>query len=87
MATAMLDHVDRFFGLPASLFYTSCSADLGAGEAEGPGAGLIYIVRDHPLFMNTTAKNNSSRERRPFIGVKNYFKGLGVAILLGCCLN
>ena len=36
--------------------------------------------------MNVTAKNNSGREHRLFIGVKNYFKGLGVA-LLGCRLN
>ena len=35
--------------------------------------------------MNATVKNNSSREHRLFIGVKNYFKGLGVT-LLGCRL-
>ena len=31
--------------------------------------------------MNTTAKNNSSRKRRIFIGVKNYLRGLDVALL------
>ena len=42
MATAILDHVDHFFGLPTGLFCTSClTADLGAGEAEGLGADLI----------------------------------------------
>ena len=55
MATAMLDHIDRFFGLPTGLFCTSCfTADLGAREAEGLG-GLIDC--DHPLFMNVTAKS------------------------------
>ena len=45
MATAMLDHVHRFFGLPTGLFCTSCfTADLGAGEADGLGAGLIQSV-------------------------------------------
>ena len=40
MATAMLDHVDRSFGLPIGLFCTGCfTAELGAGEAKGVGAG------------------------------------------------
>ena len=41
MATAMLDHVDRFFGLRTRLFCISCfTAELGAKEAEGLGAGF-----------------------------------------------
>ena len=41
MATVMLDHVDRFFGLPAGLFCIGCfTAELGAREAEGLGASL-----------------------------------------------
>ena len=41
MTIAMLDHVDRFFGLPTGLFRIGCfTAELGAGEAEGLGAGL-----------------------------------------------
>ena len=41
MATAMLDHVDRFFGLPTGLFCIGCfTAELEAGEMEGLGAGL-----------------------------------------------
>ena len=37
----MLDHVDRLFGLLADLFCISYfTAELGAGEAEGLGAGL-----------------------------------------------
>ena len=41
MATAMLDHVDRLFGLPTGLFCIGCfTAELGAREAEGLGPGL-----------------------------------------------
>ena len=41
MATAILDHADRFFGLLTDLFYIGCFiAELGAREAEGLGAGL-----------------------------------------------
>ena len=41
MATAMLDHIDRFFGLPTGLFCIGCfTAELEAREAEGLGAGL-----------------------------------------------
>ena len=41
MATAMLDHVDRYFGLLTDLFFIGCfTAELVAGEAEGLGAGL-----------------------------------------------
>ena len=41
MATAMLDHVDHFFGLLTDLFRIGCfTAELGAGEAEGLGIGL-----------------------------------------------
>ena len=46
----------------------------------------MVITADFPLFMNMTAKNNSSHEHHVFIGVKNYFGGLDVA-LLGCHLN
>ena len=83
MATAMLDHVDHFFGLLTDLFRIGCfTAELGAQRGRGSWC-WFEIVCDHPLFMNATAKNN---ERRLFIGVKNYLKGLGVA-LLGCRLN
>ena len=42
MATAMLDH---FFGLPTGLFCIGCfTAELGAKEAEGLGAGLKQSV-------------------------------------------
>ena len=41
MATALLDHVDHFFGLLTDLFCIGCfTAELGAREAEGLGAGL-----------------------------------------------
>ena len=41
MAIAMLDHVECFFGLLTDLFYIGYfTAELGAGEAEGLGAGL-----------------------------------------------
>ena len=41
MATAMLDHVYRLFGLPTGLFCIgSFTAEVGAREAEGLGAGL-----------------------------------------------
>ena len=41
MATAMLYHVDRFFGLLTDLYCIGCfTAELKAGEAEGLGAGL-----------------------------------------------
>ena len=41
MATAMLDHVERLFGLPTGLFCIGCfTIELGAREAEGLGAGL-----------------------------------------------
>ena len=58
MATAMLDHVDRFFGLPYNI---GCfTTELGAGEAKGFWC-WFEIVRYHPPFMNTIAKNNSRR--------------------------
>ena len=45
MATTMLDHVDRFFGLPTGLFCIGYfTAELGAKEAEGLGAGLKQSV-------------------------------------------
>ena len=45
MATAMLDHVDPFFGLPTDLFCITCfTAELGAGEAKSLGAGLNIDV-------------------------------------------
>ena len=41
MAIAMLDHVDRLFGLPTGLFCIGCfTTELGAREAKGHGAGL-----------------------------------------------
>ena len=41
MATAMLDHVEHIFGLLTDLFCIGCfTAELGAGEAKGLGAGL-----------------------------------------------
>ena len=41
MATATLDHVDHFFGLPTGLFYIGCFiAELWARKAEGLGADL-----------------------------------------------
>ena len=41
MATAMLDHVDRLFGMPTGLFCIgSFTAELRAREAKGFGAGL-----------------------------------------------
>ena len=41
MAAAMLEHVDHFFGLLSDLFCIGCfTAELGAGEAEGLGAGF-----------------------------------------------
>ena len=49
MATAVLELSSN------GLLCIGCSiAGLGAEEAEGLGAGLK--VRDHPLFMNATAK-------------------------------
>ena len=38
------------------------------------------------IVFSSTANINSNRECRASIGLKNYFKGLGVA-LLGCSLN
>ena len=61
-------------------------AGLGVGEAEDLSPGLKVSMIILYFNMKATAKNNSSRKPRLFIGVKNYFKGLGVA-LLGCPLN
>ena len=65
----------------SGLFCIGCyTAGLGAGEAEDLGQGLKTSVIMHPIFMNVAAKNNSSCKCRLFfIGVKRYFKGLGVA--------
>ena len=41
MVTAILDHVDSFFGLPTGFFCIGYfTAEFGAGEAKGVGAGL-----------------------------------------------
>ena len=49
-----------------------------AGSRRGRGSWSRFeIVCDHPLFMNKTAKNNSSRKHRLLIGVKNTLRGWG----------
>ena len=83
MATVTLDHIDRFFGLPTDFLHWLLLYSR-AGSQRGRGSWCWFeIVRDHPLFMNATAK---SRKHRLFVGVKNYIKWLGVA-LLGSHLN
>ena len=70
MATVTLDHVDRFFGLPTDLLHWLLLYSR-AGSQRGRGSWCWFeIVHDHPLFMNMTAKNNSSCECRLFIGAE-----------------
>ena len=58
MATVTLDHIDHFFGLPTDLLHWLLLYSR-AGSQRGRGSWCWFeIVRDHPLFMNVTAKNN-----------------------------
>ena len=77
--------LDRFLGLPTGLLHWLLYSRAGSGRGWGSWS-RFEIVHDHPLFMNATAKKNSSRKFCLFIEVKNYCKGLGVT-LLGCRLN
>ena len=61
VATAMLDHVDHFFGLPTGLFCIGCfTAELGAREAEDLGAGLNIDVWNS-LWSSSIYECNSKK--------------------------
>ena len=76
MATAMLDHVDHFFGLPTDLFCIGCFiAELGAGEAEGSWC-WFEIVR---VYIYKRDSKNLSRKRRLLCGGEG--RGLSVTLI------
>ena len=56
MATAMLDHVDRLFGLPTCLVCIGCfTAELGAGEAK------VLVLVLNSLWLSSIYEHNSKK--------------------------
>ena len=84
MAIAMLDHVqltiDCFFGLYTGLLHWLLYSRAGSQRGQGSWHCMVWNSPLSSSIYERDSKNNSSRKRRLFIGVKNYFNGLGVAL-------